>query len=75
MASVRKRLLPSGETRWLVDYHDVTGKRRAKQFKKKKEAEAWKANTLVDVRKGTHVPDSEPFTSINEDTRTIHSAE
>ena len=62
MASVRKRILPSGEVRWLVDYQDVTGKRRAKQFERKKEAEAWKANTLVEVRQGTHVPDSEPFT-------------
>ena len=53
MASVRKRVLPSGEIRWLVDYQDMTGKRRAKQFGKKKDAEAWKANTLVDVRKGT----------------------
>ena len=62
MASIRKRNLPSGEVRWLVDYQDQAGRRRAKQFKKRRDAETWRANTLVQVRQGTHVPDSEPFT-------------
>ena len=62
MASIRKRTLPSGEIRWLVDYSDQAGRRRAKQFEKKRDAEAWRANALVQVRQGTHVPDSEPFT-------------
>lgn len=62
MASIRKRTLPSGQVRWLVDYQDQAGRRRAKQFKKKREAETWRANALVQLRHGTHVPDSESFT-------------
>lgn len=62
MASVRKRILPSGRVCWLVAYEDQYGKRRAKQFERKKDAEAWKADALVQIRQGTHVPDSEPFT-------------
>jgi integrase len=38
MSSVRKRTLPSGQIRWLVDYQDLTGTRRAKQFPSKREA-------------------------------------
>lgn len=44
MTSIRRRIwtTPQGEkTAWLVDYRDAAGKRRAKQFSRKKDAEAW----------------------------------
>lgn len=56
--SVRKRILPSGATKWLVDYRDRSGKRRAKQFPTKAAAVAWRDATGVAVRSGVHVPDS-----------------
>ena len=56
--SVRKRVLPSGETRWLCDYRDGGGARRFKQFKTKDEAVAYGARTDVAVRAGTHVADA-----------------
>ena len=36
--AVRRRILPSGATRWLADYRDDTGKRRFRQFSTKHEA-------------------------------------
>jgi integrase len=56
--SVRKRAMPSGEVRWLVDYRDGGGARRFKQFKSKKEADAFRDKTGVDVRAGVHVADA-----------------
>ena len=41
MASIRKRTLPSGKTAWLVDFKDANGKRRARQFAAKREADAF----------------------------------
>ena len=60
--SVRKRTLPSGETRWLVDYTDQTGTRRARQFKTQREAKAFEAKAKVEVSERTHVPTSEAVT-------------
>ncbi|MGJ0507604.1 MAG: tyrosine-type recombinase/integrase [Methylocystis sp.] len=60
--SVRKRTWtnPKGEEKlaWIVDYFDASGKRRLKTFKLKKEAEAFAAQTTVDIRAGVHTPDS-----------------
>jgi integrase len=62
MAAIRKRSWTDrhGEQRqaWLVDYRDSTGKRRAKQFARKKDAEAWSTETAHQVRAGTHIADS-----------------
>lgn len=60
--SVRKRTLPSGEIRWLVDYSDQTGVRRARQFKTQREAKAFEAKAKVEVSERTHVPKSEAVT-------------
>jgi len=66
MTSIRKRTwtTPNGEekTAWLVDYKDAAGTRRAKQFDRKKDAEAWRTNATYDVRQGTHTPDSQSIT-------------
>lgn len=58
MASVRKRTLPSGEIRWQLDYRDQDGKRRHRQFKTKREAEAFETKARAEVATGIHTPDS-----------------
>src|SRR5271165_1931605 len=58
MSSVRKRILPSGEIRWQVDYKDLQGKRRSKQFKTKKAATDFEIMAGGEIKAGTHVPDS-----------------
>jgi integrase len=60
--SVRKRTWKRASdaelrTAWIVDYRDGAGKRRAKQFDRKKDADAWEARTKVDVADGVHVAD------------------
>jgi len=60
--SVRKRMLASGETRWLVDYSDQSGIRRARQFKTQREAKAFEAKAKVEVSERNHVPRSEAVT-------------
>lgn len=62
MAKVRKRTLPSGEIRWLADYVDGAGQRRAKQFKKRKDADEFLVKARRDVQLGVHVPDSASIT-------------
>ena len=66
MASVRKRewRTPSGEKKaaWLVDYRDSFGARRSKQFKRKKDADAWLVGTSWEVTQGIHTPDSQSVT-------------
>lgn len=63
MASVRKRewTSPKGEAKsaWVVDYLDQSGKRRHKTFARKKEADTYSATAVVEVRSGTHTPDSQ----------------
>src|SRR6516225_11706275 len=63
--SVRKREWTyQGETReaWIVDYVDGSGQRRNKNFKRKRDADAYHAKVGVDVRAGTHTPDSTSLT-------------
>lgn len=62
MAKVRKRTLLSGEVRWLADYTDGSGKRRAKQFERRKDADAWLVRVRHDVQIGVHVADSASLT-------------
>lgn len=66
MASIRKRswTTPAGEqkTAWQVDYKDNGGKRRSKQFTRKKDAEAWLVSAAWQVSQGTHTADSQSVT-------------
>ncbi|CAN5198314.1 site-specific integrase [soil metagenome] len=66
MTSIRKRAwtAPTGEekTAWLVDYKDSAGKRRAKTFARKKDAEAWLTKAAYDVSQGVHTADSQSIT-------------
>ena len=59
--SVRKRILPSGEIRWLCDYRDGGGKRAASSSRPKK-ATKFSQETGVAVRAGTHVADAASVT-------------
>lgn len=58
MASVRKRILKSGEIRWMFDYKDMGGKRHEKMFPTKRDAEAYATKARSEVVQGTHTPDS-----------------
>lgn len=62
MSSIRKRKLPSGETRWQVDYRDQAGKRRAKQFDKKSDAVSFETKMRAEIVAGIHVADSASVT-------------
>ena len=66
MTAIRRRnwTAPTGETKtaWLVDYRDQSGKRRAKQFARKKEAEQYAERARTEVRQGTHTHDRDSIT-------------
>lgn len=66
MTAIRKRswLTPAGvsKTAWLVDYRDQSGKRRAKQFARKKDAEEYAERSRTEVRQGTHTHDRDSIT-------------
>src|SRR5258708_3273813 len=64
--SVRKRSWANrdgspGEA-WLVDYVGPDGSRHTKNFDRKKDADAYHAVVAVEVRRGTHTPDSKSVT-------------
>lgn len=58
MATVRKRVLPSGLIRWRASYTDGAGIRRTKQFARKSDGEAWLVEVRHDVARGLHTPGS-----------------
>lgn len=64
--SVRKRkwTTRSGEEKesWIVDYTDQHGGRHIETFAKKKNADAYRATVMVDVRKGVHTAASKSIT-------------
>jgi integrase len=64
--SIRKRIWTNSkgeeQLRWQVDYRDNAGNRRSKQFKKKKEAEAWLTSAAWQVSQGMHTADSQSIT-------------
>src|ERR1700722_2437347 len=65
MAGIRKRRWTArGEERiaWVVDYFDQAHKRRLKSFRTRKEADAWSATALHEVKQGTHTAASTSIT-------------
>ena len=62
MASIRKRTLPSGKVAWQVDFKDVNGKRRSRQFQMKREADAFMVKARAEVATGTYVHDADSVT-------------
>jgi integrase len=59
MASLRKRIFPSGKVRWQVDYRDG----RHRQFTTKRAADSLLLKARAEVLAGVHIPES---VSINE---------
>lgn len=55
MATVRKRQLPSGLTVWVAEYADRDGKRRWKNFERRKDADSCLVKVRADLQMGTHV--------------------
>jgi len=55
--SIQKRVSPNGTVYWRFDYRDLQGKRRAKSFKKKEDAKAYKTKVDSEISAGTHVSD------------------
>lgn len=55
MASIRKRLLRGGKIAWQVDYKDLKGKRRHKQFSRRRDADQWLVSARTEIAEGTHV--------------------
>jgi integrase len=58
MATIRKRLLPSGNHVWLAEYRDGDGNRRFKQFKTRKLADDYLLTARGEVRAGVHVAEA-----------------
>jgi integrase len=60
--SVRKRAWKTSRGQrkeaWIVDYKDQGGERHIRTFSRKKEADEYHATATVDVRHGTHTPQS-----------------
>lgn len=58
LASVRKRYRvksnPNTFMGWMADYVDQAGARHSKLFKREKDAKAWLATVVVDVKAGVH---------------------
>lgn len=59
---IRKRTLPSGNSVWLAEYRDGAGKRRFKQFDKRKDADDFLLTARGQVRSGVHVAASQSIT-------------
>lgn len=66
MASVRKREWTNSDgtksVKWLVDYKDQFGKRRFRNFERKRDADAWLVGAAWEVAKGVHTADSQTIT-------------
>lgn len=64
--SIRKRewTTPSGETKtaWLVDYKDQKGKRRARQFLRKRDADEFRVRAEGEIASGIHTADRASIT-------------
>jgi len=61
--SVRKRTWKNGDgsegEAWVVAYTDRAGVRRIKSFDRKRDAEVFESTVGVELRAGTHIPDSQ----------------
>jgi hypothetical protein len=62
MATIRKRVMPSGRTAWQADYVDGAGRRRHKQFSVRRDADAFLTRAKSEVAVGVHTADSASMT-------------
>lgn len=53
--SIQKRVNASGKIRWVARYRNAAGKEYSKSFSTQREAKAWEAEQLRDVRRGVWV--------------------
>jgi integrase len=60
---------------WVCDYTDQHGERHIRTFERKKDADAWSANTKIEVGRGTHTADSKSVTVKEAGGLWIQSAE
>jgi hypothetical protein len=51
-----------GTVAWQVDYKDLKGKRRHKQFNKRHKADEWLVGARAEIAEGTHVAASDTIT-------------
>lgn len=64
-ATISKYTLKSGETRWRVVYRTPERSQTQKRgFKRRRDAELWWAETLVDMRRGAFVPESRGLVTV-----------
>jgi integrase len=63
MTAIRKRVWTNGDgsqsIKWLVDYKDQSGKRRFRNFDRKRDAEVWITQAAWEVSQGVHTADSQ----------------
>jgi integrase len=65
LATVRKRYRDKEKTKFMgfqADHTDQQRKRHAKLFKKEKDAKAWLATVVVEVKDGIHTPERDSIT-------------
>lgn len=66
MAIILKRIWKNGEgeerSAWQLDYRDGAGRRRSKQFSRKKDAQDWLTQAAWEVSKGIHTADTQSTT-------------
>ena len=66
MTAIRKRVWTNGDgsqsVKWLVDYKDQSGKRRFRNFDRKRDAETWITQAAWEVVNGVHTADSQSIT-------------
>jgi integrase len=64
--SIRKRAWRNDDgtkgIAYVVDYRDLDGHRRNKQFATREAAETWDAQTHIDIKAGVHIPDTASVT-------------
>lgn len=66
MTAIRKRTWTNSDgsqsVKWLVDYKGQSGKRRFRNFDRKRDAETWITQAAWEVSKGVHTADSQTIT-------------
>ncbi|MDB9704108.1 site-specific integrase [Rhodospirillales bacterium] len=62
MASINKRILPSGKPQWRVSYFDLQGNRKRPGFSSWTLADKFRQEIEEQIRKGTYRPDADKIT-------------
>ena len=62
MATIRKRKLPSGKIAWQCDFRDISGKRRSKQFAKRRDSDTFLVKARAQILDGLFRPEASTVT-------------